>query len=100
MDQPETTAKISTENEEHAERQAEQSSMKNVITEHINSEGIKIKSSYDVEEIEKVPESDTDDKSEVKDDGKIILEEATDTREAIVNELQKPELESNFILKI
>ena len=40
IDQHESMAKVSTENEEHANRHSEQSSMENVITKHINSEGM------------------------------------------------------------
>ncbi|KAK7339568.1 hypothetical protein VNO77_20245 [Canavalia gladiata] len=99
IDQPEALAKVSAENEEHADHQSEQSSVDNVITKHINSEGTETtenstKSSYDVEEQEKVLEPDSIDNLEIKDGGEIMLEETIDIKEATNMELQSPEIES------
>lgn len=100
IDQHESMAKVSTENEEHANRHSEQSSMENVITKHINSEGMvtkenSTKSSYNVEELEKVLDSNSIENSEMKDGRKILSEEASNMKEATGMELQKPEIESN-----
>ncbi|KAG4379907.1 hypothetical protein GLYMA_16G071500v4 [Glycine max] len=87
IDQHESMAKVSTENEEHANRHSEQSSMENVITKHINSEGMvttenSTKSSYNVEELEKVLDSNSIENSEMKDGRKILSEEASNMKEA------------------
>lgn len=100
IDQHESMAKVSTENEEHANRHSEQSSMENVITKHINSEGMvttenSTKSSYNVEELEKVLDSNSIENSEMKEGRKILSEEASNMKEATGMELQKPEIESN-----
>ncbi|KAH1205174.1 hypothetical protein GmHk_16G045941 [Glycine max] len=99
IDQHESMAKVSTENEEHANRHSEQSSMENVITKHINSEGMvttenSTKSSYNVEELEKVLDSNSIENSEMKDGRKILSEEASNMKEATGMELQKPEIEN------
>ncbi|RDY06886.1 hypothetical protein CR513_09066 [Mucuna pruriens] len=92
-------AKVSAKNEEHANHKSEQSSMENVITKHINSEGTvttenSTKSSYDVEELKKVLDSDSIDNSEIKDGGKIMPKEPSERKEATGLELQKPKIES------
>ncbi|KAL5172128.1 hypothetical protein HKD37_16G044944 [Glycine soja] len=99
IDQHESMAKVSTENEEHANRHSEQSSMENVITKHINSEGMvttenSTKSSYNVEELEKVLDSNSIENSEMKEGRKILSEEASNMKEATGMELQKPEIEN------
>ncbi|KAK8466727.1 hypothetical protein PHAVU_008G154713 [Phaseolus vulgaris] len=68
-------------------KQTPQSSMESVITKHINSEGKEItesstNSSYDEEEQEQVINTYTIENSEIKDGRKIMLEEASDIKEA------------------
>ncbi|XP_061358797.1 uncharacterized protein LOC133302989 [Gastrolobium bilobum] len=95
-DQPKSVAKDGAENVDH---HYEQSTMENMTTKHISSEGMvttenSTKSSYDVEELEKVPDLGSVGNAEIKDAGKITLEEAIDIKEATDVELQKPEIES------
>lgn len=99
IDQHETMAKVSAKNEEHTNHHSEQSSVENVFTKHI-SEGMvttenSTKSSYNVEELEKVLDSNSIENSEMKDGRKILSEEASNMKEATGMELQKPEIESN-----
>ncbi|CAJ1783758.1 unnamed protein product [Sphenostylis stenocarpa] len=69
------------------DRKTPQSSMEKVIAKHINSEGMVItenstKSSYDEEEREQVIHSHTTENSKIMDGRKIMLEEASDIKEA------------------
>lgn len=75
-----------------------QSSMENV-----NSEGMEItenstKSSYAEEEPEQVINTYTIENSEIKDSGRIKLEEASDIKEATGIELHKLKTESSYVL--
>ncbi|CAJ1783799.1 unnamed protein product [Sphenostylis stenocarpa] len=84
---------------EHADHQSEAPSMENVITKHSNSDEklpteSSIKSKYDKESAEKIPESYSVDNSEIKDDGKIMREKALDIDEATEVELQISETKS------
>jgi len=84
-------------------KQTPQSSMESVITKHINSEGKEItesstNSSYDEEEQEQVINTYTIENSEIKDGRKIMLEEASDIKEATGIELHKLKTESNYVL--
>ncbi|KAK7293422.1 hypothetical protein RJT34_16287 [Clitoria ternatea] len=99
IDQPKTITEVSVENDEQADHQSEQSSMENVITKHLSSKGMsttanRTKSSYDVEELKKVLESNSTDNSRIKDGVNIMLDESSDMKEATYTKLQKPEIES------
>ncbi|KAK7395724.1 hypothetical protein VNO78_16291 [Psophocarpus tetragonolobus] len=99
IDQHETMAKISVVNEEHASHHCEQSNMETVISKHVNSEGMvtvenNTKSSYNVEELKKVLDSNTIENSEIKNGRKIMLEEASNMKEATGMELKRPEIEN------
>jgi len=84
-------------------KQTPQSSMENVITKHINLEGMEItesstKSSYDEEDQEQFINTYTIENSEIKDGRKIMPEEASDIKEATGIELHKLKTESNYVL--
>lgn len=78
--------------------------MEKEIIKHTNSEETmtmerSTKLSYDMEEMEKIPESHSDENSNIKDGGNIMPEEAKYIKEATDKELQKPEIESNYLFE-
>ena len=105
IDLLETMGKFDGEKEEHADRQSEAPTLESTITKHTISEGLMTiesvtKSSYYIEEQEKIPDSHTAENSESKDSGKTLLEETIYIKEAMDVELQKSETKSNNVLKI
>ena len=92
-------SKVDAENGENADHQSENPTLENAITMHTILEGlvtmeISTESSYDIEELEKIPESHSVMNSEIKDSEKTLLEEATAV------DLPKSETESNYVSKI
>ncbi|RDX85976.1 hypothetical protein CR513_32747, partial [Mucuna pruriens] len=84
---PKTVTKVGAESEEWGDHQSEASSMESVITKHINDEGKvrldrRTKSSYDVDELEKIPESQLVENSELMKDSTITPDKATNIKES------------------
>lgn len=105
IDQPETTTNISTQIEQHTEHQCKASAKEILIAEHIDEEGMVIeesstKSSYDVDEVEKISMSHSVYNSEILDGSKILTEKATNIKQASNVEIHQSKIESNYLLKI
>lgn len=102
IDEPKTMMKVGSENVDH---KPEQSTMEKKITKNISSEGMvtakcSTKLSFDEEELEKLPESDSIDRSEINDGGKTVPDKANDMKEPTDAELQEPKIKSNNVMKI
>ena len=96
--------KVGAENEQHAEDESKAPKLENTTTKHINSEGMVItegsaKTSNEVEEQEKIPESYAVENSEIKDSSKTLPEQTISIKEATSVESAKSETESNYVLK-
>ncbi|XP_061343757.1 uncharacterized protein LOC133289775 [Gastrolobium bilobum] len=100
---PEGMDKVCAEKEQ-VDHHSETQSMEEAIIKHTNSEEkmtteSSIKSTYDMGELEKIPESHSIENLSIKYGGNIMPEEAKDIKEATDEELQKSETESDYLLK-
>lgn len=80
------------------ETESEAQSLETIVIKHTNIEGetTETNPSNDTEEVERVPASGAREKSEIKDGGKFIQEEAKKIEEATGMQLLKTATESRF----